>query len=171
MTVSNIDSSGNDGVEIDFLDFVVGKNIESFVYDVELANASTFPLGAAIKSSSQAQINGVPNQPAGSMTMERVEEGFKITPDYTAIGSTMYELQIFRNGSLIFSQSGKTGSAAIMQINNSGKQHTTKVKFCCNKRLKYSIDVVLGKKTIKVIDGPTLSADLLVFKGGSKNWC
>ena len=165
LTVSNVGSTGQDGVQIDFIDFIVGKNVESFVYDVELTDATTFPLGATMSSSSKAQINGVPNLPAGSMTLERVPGGFEITPDYSAVGANSYEFQLFNSGSLVFSQSVKTGSAAIVQVNDGGNppNRKSKCKFCCNNKLRYSWNLG-ATKIVKVTNGPTLSADLLVFK-------
>lgn len=92
------------------------------------------------------------------------KQDFEVTPDFSAVGASSYDLEIFKNGSLVSTQSGITGSAAIVQVNNGGNppNRESKYDFSFEKNLKYSLKLGAAK-IVKVKNGTSIQADLLVF--------
>ncbi len=152
LLVSNLGSSGQDGVSIT-LGEVGGFHIEG-----ELP--SSLPIGAVMESETFGRVNGVQNQPAGSLVIEKTGSGVQETPDFRSIGAETYELLLFHNGSLVFNQGGMNGVAATFP--------TGSLKRCCHvpptgTDFAYS-NVSLTAQPVEVNGGPIVLADFTIYR-------
>jgi len=122
LTLTNLGSSGQDGVEISF-----GK-VDSFdvgldpIVDAE-GNPSHY-IGAYLEAIAIGSLNGVPGQPLGVTRFTQVGPGiYDITADFTAIGSPTQHVQVFNQGTLVADFPGHTGpvGTASAWVNGIGK--------------------------------------------------
>src|SRR5262249_20912717 len=113
LVVSNLGSSGEDGVSI-----ALGE-AQALGTLIPLDPNNT-PLGAYMNS--QGTDNA--GQPAGNIRMQRLADGYAVLPDFSSVGSPTYTVAIYKGPQLVYTQSGLTGPAVTMQINQP-------INLCC----------------------------------------
>lgn len=100
LLVSNIGSSGNDGVSVQ-----LGAGSSGFWTNLPLDSA--MPVGAYMESRFFGLIGGLPNQPAGTLGLLRTSAGFDAIVDFSPLGSPTYTVELRdENGVLLHSESG-----------------------------------------------------------------
>ncbi len=153
LLVSNIGSSGEDGVSVDL------AQSEGFGWTITMPEP--VPIGAMVITSSRGQVDGVPDQPAGTQGVERVAAGLRILPpDFTPSGASTYNVFLYREGVLVYSQLGMTGSPGTL-INGSKPK-----RCCCPSKWthwKWIIGKLNSSAEMQVTGGPTIVADEIVF--------
>ena len=92
LTVSNIGSSGLDGVSID-----LG---EAHAFDMQW-EPMEIPFGGGFVINSQGSVDGLPNQELGTLHVQSNDFGYDIIADYSIAGTTSMLLQFYQNGQLI----------------------------------------------------------------------
>lgn len=97
LVVSNIDSSGDDGVNI-----AVGET-NGFMHTTTLRPSST-PAGAFRTVATTGIVDGTAGQPAGSLETTRLadESGYALQPDFSPLGSDGYTLRAYADDALVF---------------------------------------------------------------------
>jgi len=105
LAVSNIGSSGLDGVSVDI--------DPSALYKMDwlpLDGLNATPLNVNLLSIGIRGRAGGPVQALGISTIQRTPAGtsYEIAADYTAAGSATYGIGLYLSGSIVFSQSGMT---------------------------------------------------------------
>jgi hypothetical protein len=131
---------------------------DGVLWTVDLGDADV-PIGAILAAKSFGQVDGVPDQPAGGLISERVAGGYRITPDFSGLGATTYELQLYRQGVLVYSQPGMSGPAATAPAGSARR-------YCC-RVVFYSCSFgATGSDTqlVQVTNGPQVLADMMIFK-------
>jgi hypothetical protein len=111
LQVNNIGTSGADGVEI-YLGRVNGSEVSS----------PTLPLpppGGGQTYSIFADLDGIPDQPAGSMTMQMNAAGnLQVTGDFSAVGAAHFTVAVFNGDTLVARQTGLPSPAFTIQPTN-----------------------------------------------------
>jgi hypothetical protein len=98
LTVSNIGSSGQDGVSIAMPNGVSG--FDAKWQNVDAAN--TLPVGAYIKSTAIGTAGGIINGPLGTLTVTKLgTTNYQIAVDFSALGATTYNALAYHNGVLV----------------------------------------------------------------------
>ncbi len=144
--------SGGTGVQ-----FHTGE-VDGVLWTVDLGTADA-PIGAVLEARSFGQVDGVPDQPAGGLISERVEGGYRITPDFSGVGALTYELQLYRQGVLVYSQPGMSGPAAIAPAGSARR-------YCCRVVFYSCAFGAAGSNSqlVQVTNGPQVLADMMIFK-------
>ncbi len=110
LLVSNLGPSGNDGVSIHL------GEVEAFHTRTVLQPAA-MPVGAIMQTRSVGIINGLPNQPAGSIGLQRTAGGFEVLVDDTALGSQTYTATLYNDqGEMVAHQGGLSSGAMAIKI-------------------------------------------------------
>jgi len=113
--VSNIGSSGNDGVEIDFIDFIVGDMVTSFEMEMlEIDSLDILPQTAMLMIGVTGSVEGRAGSDIGIIEIEKVGNKLEFLPNFTAVNSTTTTIEIFNNGSFVNRVTGHTGIAAMV---------------------------------------------------------
>ncbi len=108
LVVSNIGSSGDDGVSID-LSGVTALSWDSHWLDIP----SGLPTGAGIEVTAIGD-DGIGNSEIGTGLAERNISGdWEISADFSAAGATTQTILVLNGGTIVASESGHTGIAAI----------------------------------------------------------
>ena len=144
LLVSNIGSSGQDGVSI-----ALGE-AQGFLPEVDLP-LSAMAAGTTATAYARGRIGGLADQPAGWMAVRRTTNGTELLPDFSDLGASSYQLNVYDAGQLIFSQPGMSGTAA--QITQSGIQRG---RWCFG---IIRISYWFGRAAIEVPNGPALVGD------------
>lgn len=116
--------------------------------------------GFVFDAFSEGTIDGTPGQPLGGLRTEWVDGVLQLTPDFSGIGASTYELQLYLDHKLVFSRSGMSGPAAHIAAEAGAR------RYCC-RVVAYSCAFgATGShaREVAVIGGPTVLADLLIFK-------
>jgi hypothetical protein len=110
LVVSNIGSSGLDGVSID-----VGETAEGFLTEQPVDPA--MPVGSWLQSNYFGEVNGVPDQPAGSLGMEWVPGGIAALVDFSPLGSPTFTLELRDPlGNVLANQPGLGSGDVVLQL-------------------------------------------------------
>lgn len=133
LQVSNLESSGIDGVTIE-----LGETA-GVIPEIEFAPEDVQP-GAVLVAETFGTVDGVPGQRAGTMTVQEVDSRVILTPDFSALGSDTYTMVLMRDGVEVFSQSGMSGPAGSLPTQLSARRS----KICC-RVLLYSFPIGQGK--------------------------
>jgi hypothetical protein len=88
LVVSNLGSSGNDGVSIHL------GEVQAFTTRTVLDSAAT-PVGAMMRTQILGTLHSLPNQPSGSSGLERTTGGYTALIDYSAIGARTYTARFY----------------------------------------------------------------------------
>ncbi len=107
LTVSNLGSSGQDGVSI-----LLGHGASGHVSFLPLDPA---PVGAYVQFSAVGSIGGVANQSLGYLRVTEVStnaNGYEVTADLTPDGSATQRVEVWGNGVLLAVYTGHTGVVA-----------------------------------------------------------
>jgi hypothetical protein len=107
LVVSNIGSSGDDGVRI------LLTEADTFMSSVPLDPAA--PVGASMMSEVTGTVGGLQNAPAGRVGLERTPTGFLAVVDFSALGSPTYDVRIFADDVLVHSNTGLTANVIELQ--------------------------------------------------------
>jgi hypothetical protein len=140
---------GEDGFQVE-----LGR-APGFVPEIELP-AEGIAEGGRVVSRTWGRVDGEPDRLTVQLTMERVGEGVRITPDFSAIGARTYELQLFRDGALVHRQPGMSGPAGTA-LGFAGKRR----KVCC-RVLVYSGNFLTDVPFV-LATGETVMADGVFF--------
>ncbi len=151
LTVSNIGTSGEDGVIVDLGETLGG--IPQFL----LSQNGILPEGTVYVNQATGIIDGLPNQPLGSLTIEGLNDKMMLTPDFNNIGAPTYKLQLLLNGSVVHSISGMSGAAVIVGVSNKAS------KACCRVILYSATFGIANPTPVDVVGGPTIMADNILF--------
>jgi hypothetical protein len=133
--------------------------VDGVLWTIDLGEEALRP-GFVFDARSFGSIDGVPDQPAGGLRTERVPQGFLLTPDFSTIGAQTYELQLYLENRLVFSRPGMSGPAALIAAEAGAR------RYCC-RVIAYSCafgSTGSHARDVAVINGPTVKADLLIFK-------
>ncbi len=152
LVVSNLGSSGSDGVAIN-----CGQAAE-FVWTVDLLNP---PLGAQFVTRYFGLVNGVANSPLGSSTMTSVSTGAQILPDFTGLGSSTYKLQLLLNNVIVYTESGKSGIAMVV----GGAAARGRVCWFGTGICSYHFGITAASEPhdVFVTGGPCITADMFII--------
>lgn len=114
-TISNLTNSGSDGVKINFLD---GE------YHTDLAQQE-YPEGSKVKFELFGTLNGV-SEKISEASIISTATSKKILPDFNAVGSEFYTIEIFDGSSNLVAR--RTGLKDPTVILNSDPRSKTKTK-------------------------------------------
>ena len=103
LKVSNIGSSGLDGVSVNF-----GPASAAELHWQDLPAINLVPTGGFIEVGAIGTLGGLPNAPLGSLRITDVGEGLVASVDYSSTGSTSQTVEIYNAGALVHSSSGHT---------------------------------------------------------------
>ncbi|MFT4538036.1 MAG: hypothetical protein ACI841_005059 [Planctomycetota bacterium] len=106
LVVSNIGSSGDDGVRVEL------GEMEGFMSVSPVGPGAQ--LGASMQSEAFGTVGGLAGAPAGSVGLTRTSNGFLIDADFWALGSPAYSLRIFQDQQLIYCACGLTSNVIEM---------------------------------------------------------
>ena len=154
LTISNIGSSGEDGVSID-----VGQ-AESFSLNwAPLDPFGDVPDGAYEELRAIGSLGGNPNQSLGTLRVTDIGSEYEITADYSPIGSTSQRLEVYDQGKLMTVIAGHTGPVARVPQwpDKCGKGVATIAGAripCYRKGWPFSV-------SIAIVGGPTVMGDEL----------
>lgn len=87
--------------------------------------------GATMTSITKGMVDGNVNE-TGRLTIEKQSNALALTPDFSSIGASSYQLILFRKGDVVWQQSGVSGTAGI--FNN----FTARRRRACCRLLLYS---------------------------------
>ena len=105
LVVSNIGSSGQDGVSI-----ALGATTRTVVAFDPLESGGPLSNGAYVQLDARGTVNGVGNQPVGSLRATKIAGGFELLADSSAIGAGTHRVQVFNQGALVLDVGGYSGS-------------------------------------------------------------
>jgi hypothetical protein len=115
LAVSNIGSSGQDGVETRLPPpDGSGSPVEHEVFMMDIDPLNSLPSGAFLHITSTGTLSGLPGQEVGTLHIEKVGSNIEYTADFTSVGSTTQTIEVYDQGALVFSTSGHTGTAISM---------------------------------------------------------
>lgn len=129
LTISNIGSSGQDGVLFDFLDFIVGfVDIRGFRVDwLDLDPTGVLPVGATLMVSATGVVDGTPGQDLGQVQVENTLSALEFIPDFSPMQSSTHQVEVYNEGVLVKAVRGHTGQAATVGSGASPKPWPTGV--------------------------------------------
>ncbi len=133
--------------------------VEGVLWTIDLA-PEALREGFVFDALSMGSIQGTPGLPLGGLRTEWVDGILQLTPDFSGIGASTYELQLYLDHKLVFSRPGMSGPAARIAAEAGGR------RYCC-RVLAYSCafgSTGSHARDVAVIGGPTVLADLLIFK-------
>lgn len=154
LIVSNIGSSGQDGVAIHVDDYdEFGVNWQP------LDPLGTVPDGAFMEFSATGSVGAIAGQALGTLRITDIGAELEITADYSAIGSTSQRLEVLNGGVLVTTVTGHTGPIA----------HVVEWPKGCGKGRAIIDDFSTacyrpcwpGPVSINIIGGPTVVGDTL----------
>jgi hypothetical protein len=130
-TVSNLGSSGNDGVDIQ-LQWLIGSGgsagtandgrdpRNSYSADWVALNPQPLPpVGSplGLTMSAQGRLNGGGEQTLGSLALSWNGSGLQMTPDFSALGSTSQQIQLWRSGTNVTQFRNPNGTVGLTLSN------------------------------------------------------
>ena len=129
LTLSNIGSSGQDGVLFDFLYFIVGfVDIRGFRVDwLDLDPTGVLPVGATLLVGATGVVDGIPDQSLGQMQVENSASALQFIPDFSTVQSSTHQVEVYNQGVLVKAVRGHTGRAATVGSGASPKPWPTSV--------------------------------------------
>ena len=101
LTASNLGSSGQDGVR-------VRAGAPEFT-TIDLPDVATMPNGASRAILSVGTVNGVADQPVGTITVSRAGAQWNVTPDFSPLGNVQFQYQIRNQGQFVGILPGSAG--------------------------------------------------------------
>jgi len=102
--ISNIGSSGNDGVEVE-LDGAVGFST------VWAPLPAPFPNGASLVSSAIGTVGGVPDTLFGELAFEDQGANLRVSADFSGVGATTRIVEVYLRGVLVHRLTGQSGAS------------------------------------------------------------
>ena len=108
LVVSNIGSSGNDGVSVD-----LGRADKWNAEWLPLDSTGTLPNGAYFTVEAIGIANGVDVVSLGEGKAMKTPSGWEVSADYSSSGATTQTVEVYSGGVVVASASGHTGPAAI----------------------------------------------------------
>ncbi|MCG8408986.1 MAG: hypothetical protein MI923_27590 [Phycisphaerales bacterium] len=103
LIVSNIGSSGEDGVDAD-----IGQADDWSAFWQAL-DPSLLPTGAYMELQTNGSVNDVPDQLLGSVRIEDIGEQLQAAFDFSPLGASTYEVHVLLDGVLVDSETGLSG--------------------------------------------------------------
>ncbi len=154
LTVSNIGSSGKDGVSIGL------SNTHRF--DVEwmpIGSEATTPTGASLRIQATGSLDGQPGQGLGFVVNQDTGSAISIDADFSDFGSPTQLIQVFDNGILVGEVSGHTGPVATVPdwpigVGKLGQENGGAGTKCYTETWEETIPIA-------IVGGPTLMGDEL----------
>jgi hypothetical protein len=108
LVVSNIGSSGQDGVSIAVPGNLSGLDVEWQALDV----SNTLPVGAYIQEQMIGTANGTPDTAWGTLTMTKAgTSNYVVSADYSPIGASTYTVQAYLKGALVAQAANQGGDS------------------------------------------------------------
>ncbi|MCX6874974.1 MAG: hypothetical protein NTW21_14375 [Verrucomicrobia bacterium] len=104
LEVSNIGSSGMDGVSID-----LGRAEAAFVAFSPLDADPAVGPGAFLEATARGSLNGVSNQSLGTVRVTQTTDGFLIAPDFGPIHSPTHRVVVLSGGTVVADLPGQSG--------------------------------------------------------------
>jgi hypothetical protein len=163
LVVSNIGSSGEDGVSVD-----LPEGLSSWDFDIlELGDANDplnpIPDGAFMITVAKGRVEGIADQAIGQISVEDIGQTLEISADYTPIGSSSYTIEVYDGGAegvLVARKTGHTGSiATCIRWPFDGKL----LKHDPNTGFGITIGITWRgfRNSIAIVGGPTVQGDYL----------
>ena len=132
--------------------------VQGIIPDFEF-DARSFPDGAKLESVTTGILSGDgPRGPqvTGRLTMRRKGAWVTVTPDFSPLGAATYELVLFREGKVVWRQSGLRGAAGAL-----GDLAARPRRACC-RVLFYSVSF-FAAVPFAVANGPQIDSDSMFF--------
>jgi len=108
LTVSNLGSSGQDGVSVD-----LGKAAHWEAHWQPLDPTGTLPVGAYVQSEIVGTAGNASNGPLGSWRLTKLPNGsYAVTADFSQLGASTVTLQVFNGTTLVTTLTGQSGTLA-----------------------------------------------------------
>jgi hypothetical protein len=153
LTMSNIGSSGQDGVSIAM------PVVTRFDMHWQESNPTNIPpSGAFMDLSSSGTVAGQPAHPIGGLRLVQAGTNLIVTADFSSINSTSETVRLYRQGVLVAQATAQTGMVATIYPRSKG-HFSRHIRW--DDGPVFVIDWVFGLATASLNGGPTLEADLL----------
>ncbi|MEQ1728806.1 MAG: hypothetical protein ABL982_10525, partial [Vicinamibacterales bacterium] len=152
LVISNLGSSGNDGVR------AITHSADGFVFELE--PPSSMPLGARMESRGFATVSGAPDTYIGSQGIVKSAAGLDVLPvdvPFSATGT--YTLELWRDGVQVYVQPGTSGSPGTLLADS-------KPRRCCIRwnRIYWLIGKLNNADAdFAIAGGPVVIADEIHF--------
>ncbi|MBN2018704.1 MAG: hypothetical protein JW749_00590 [Sedimentisphaerales bacterium] len=104
LTVSNIGTSGNDGVKIDIDDYRTDVTY-LHVNCRDIGDLNQFPIGTFIEVTSRGTVNGEPNQVVSVVRHEYTEPAMTTTVDFSTVQPASLTAKYYYGGQLVLTES------------------------------------------------------------------
>jgi len=112
LVVSNLGSSGSDGVHVD----LPSGTREYRMGWQSLGNATATPTGAYLQGDATAVVNNIPDQPFGFVRITDNGAQLEVTADFSPVGSATARVEVYNGGVLQGSFGGMTGTLATFLV-------------------------------------------------------
>ncbi len=127
--------------------------------------------GVVYVASMYGAVEGIPDQPIGSLTLESVGEEVWMTPSFAAIGASTYRVELYNEGELVHTSSGMSGVAIIADAPDAGSDTASNgplvPHFCILGSgiisFRSGDDDGIGNNGLVVVGGPRVMANEVVF--------
>jgi hypothetical protein len=155
LKVSNIGSSGQDGVAIVWPNGATG--LQTHWDDVDAGDV--LPVGAYVRQQVIGSAPGIVNGPLGSVTMLKAgTSNILISADFASVGASTYRVEAYLQGVLVAKASGLNG-AALATARNMGLSADLEIK-CCPVEVTVSVDWGHGSTSL-LVNGASVTCDHL----------
>lgn len=157
LSVTNIGSSGNDGVRIDLGETDGWRNESATGFD-----PSVLPNGAYTEVTVRGTVNGVPDQSLGSFRKSALAGKIEVEPDFSALSLNSHVIDVYAGGVLVHREVGHVGPAIRMSA-------AEPVGYCtCYTRVRggsYCCVNFTGAMPIEVVGVGTFVGDEVIIGG------
>jgi hypothetical protein len=100
LTVSNIGSSGDDGVRVALPEHITSLHVNY----IDVGDPNQFPVGAYIQATSRGTVNGEPNQIASMVHSVWTGSDVNTTVDFSALGPNSLTAEYYLDGKLVLTE-------------------------------------------------------------------
>ncbi len=115
--VTNLGSSGQDGVTISVPSNLLGLNVAW----QPLNAGGSMPIGAYVTEQEIGTLNGIPNSVLGTVTMTKTgSTSFSFTADFSPLGVASNTVLAYQNREIVAQGSGSNGSEIVSEIDPAG---------------------------------------------------
>ena len=116
LVVSNLGSSGQDGVSLALPSHLSAVDVNSLSLDV----SNTLPVGAYIRSQAVGTANGITNGVLGTVTVTKMGTNLSVSADCSPMGVSTFTVQAYRQGVLVAQATNQSGGYMMQIINPNG---------------------------------------------------
>ena len=153
LVVSNLGSSGQDGVEIR-----VSSVDKWHAHWLDLDSDNTLPVGAFVRTTARGPLGGLTDQVLGSVRVQKAgNQAYDVSANFSPLGASTRTVEAYFQGALVARVTGQSGPVGRA---SSGSWSTDFEAGCCPIYLTISVDWRLGTGTALALNGgPTVITD------------